>query len=156
MCVHKVLNCCVEDNESGSETPSADLVTVSSFSQLTQTQPRMMTSDSTMSCGTAPLVLVLHPGSAQLQVRSRRSLFDPVVYMREGLTEFSVLSDCTQGPALAVNQHLRRWRCRKSVWRRLGWLQVTRRRHLLARRGFWSLRNKYRQRPWHRQAFKSE
>lgn len=71
----------MEDTESGWEMPSADLVTVSSFSQLTQAQPRLMTSDSTMLCGTAPLVLVLHPGSAQLQVRSRRSLFDPVVYM---------------------------------------------------------------------------
>ncbi|XP_075884873.1 uncharacterized protein LOC142890016 [Nelusetta ayraudi] len=95
------------------------------FSQLTQTQPRLMTSDPTMLCDTAPLVLVLHPGSAQLQ-----------------------------GPALSVNRLLKRWRSRKSVWRRLGWLKVNKRRHLSARRGFWSFRKKYKRRSWHRLNFK--
>lgn len=144
----------------GEKMPSADLVNVSSFSQLTQTQPRLMTSDPTMLCDTAPLVLVLHPGSAHLQVSSRRRLSDgPLTQLfvcERGLTEFSALSDCIQGPALSVNRRLKRWRSRKSVWKRLGWLQVNKRRHLSARRGFWSFRKKYKRRSWHRLNFKSE
>lgn len=59
---------------SGLKMLSAGLVNVSRFSQLTQIQPQRMIPDLSMLCDTAPLVLLLHPGSAHLKVSSGRSL----------------------------------------------------------------------------------
>lgn len=77
LCVWYIVWCVVlnvEEKELGLKTQSAALVNVSSFSQLTQTKPKVMTSNSRMVIwDSIPLVLLSNPGSAHLQVSSRRS-----------------------------------------------------------------------------------
>ncbi|XP_036930433.1 chromatin target of PRMT1 protein-like isoform X1 [Acanthopagrus latus] len=83
------------------------------------TQPRMVTFD--------PIQLQQRTGST------------PLVLLLKG--EASLLPDLqTRDPSVRMKQHVKR----RSVWTRLGWQKVTRRRSASGPRGFWSFRNKYR------------
>ncbi|XP_030271567.1 chromatin target of PRMT1 protein-like isoform X3 [Sparus aurata] len=83
---------------------------------------------------TQPRTVTFDP--VQLQ---RRTGSTPLVLLLKG--EASLLPDLqTRDPSVRMKQRVKR----RSVWTRLGWQKVTRRRSASGPRGFWSFRNKYR------------